>query len=90
MVVNTDSNRLTGQTAWIGRLRKQLEGLRPPRELTEKMKARIISTVTEIVGHSQPGKYRIRWHYREYAPEGVEGVWGGELVSNEVQIEIVP
>jgi hypothetical protein len=39
---------------------------------------------------SKPGKYRIRWHYLPDAPEGLEGVWTGELVSNEVQIEIVP
>ena len=36
---------------------------------------------------SKPGKYRIRWHYH---PEGVEGVWGGGLVSNEIEIEIAP
>jgi hypothetical protein len=34
-----------------------------------------------------PGKYRVRWHYQG---GGLEGSWGGKLVSNEIQFEIVP
>ena len=34
-----------------------------------------------------PGKYRLRWHY---APGVFEGCWTGQLVSNEVEIEISP
>lgn len=34
------------------------------------------------------GKYRVAWHYAP--PGGVAGCWRGMLVSNEIEIEIVP
>ena len=37
----------------------------------------------------RPGRYRIRWNYLPPRPEGVEDVWEGKLISNEIEIEIV-
>ena len=37
---------------------------------------------------STPGTYKIRWHYEILPPVDL-GCWVGELVSNEVQVEIV-
>ena len=34
-----------------------------------------------------PGKYRLIWHYRG---GGLPEAWAGDLVSNEIEIEIVP
>jgi hypothetical protein len=39
---------------------------------------------------NKPGRYRVRWNYLPDTPEGLEGVWAGELVSNTVEIEIGP
>jgi RNA polymerase sigma factor (sigma-70 family) len=58
VVVDTDETRLTGQAQQIEDLRKQLESLWPPHELTNREKARIITAVTSIVGHTlQPIKF---------------------------------
>jgi len=35
---------------------------------------------------TKPGKYKVRW---AYAPFPATGVWGGKLLSNEVQFELV-
>ena len=52
MVVDTDEKRLTEQARQIEDLRKQLESLWPPHELTRSEKGRVITAVTSIVGHT--------------------------------------
>jgi DNA-directed RNA polymerase specialized sigma24 family protein len=52
MVVDTDEPRLIGQARQVEDLRKQLEGMWPPHELTRSEKSRVISTVKSIVGHA--------------------------------------
>jgi len=52
MVVDTDAKRLTEQARPIEDLKKQLESLWPPHELTESEKVRVIAAVTSIVGHT--------------------------------------
>lgn len=51
VVVNTDEKRLTEQARQIEDLRKQLESLWPPHELTRCDKGRVITAVTSIVEH---------------------------------------
>ena len=51
MVVDTDEKRLPNQARQIEDLRKQLEGLWPPHELTVSEKRRVIIAITSIVGH---------------------------------------
>ena len=53
VVVDTDEKRLTEQARQIEDLRKQLESLWPPHELTRSDKDRVITAVTSIVGHTQ-------------------------------------
>ena len=50
MVVDTDEKRLTDRPRPIEDLRKQLESLWPPHELTESEKVRVIAAVTSIGG----------------------------------------
>ena len=52
VVVDTDEKTLTEQTRQIEALRKQLEGLWPPYELSRSDKGRVITVVTSIVGHT--------------------------------------
>jgi hypothetical protein len=52
MVVDTEETKLTKQSGPIEVLRKRLEGLWPPHELTEREEARLIAAVTSIVGHT--------------------------------------
>ena len=52
VVVDTDEKRLTEQARQIEDLRKQLESLWPPHELTRSDKGRVITAVTSIVGHT--------------------------------------
>ena len=52
VVVDTDEKRLTEQARRIEDLRKQLESLWPPHELTRSDKSRVITAVTSIVGHT--------------------------------------
>ncbi len=52
VVVDTDEKRLTEQARQIEDLRKQLESLWPPHELTRSDKDRVITAVTSIVGHT--------------------------------------
>ena len=59
VVVDTDEKRLTEQARQIEDLRKQLESLWPPHELTGSEKVRVIAAVTSIVGHTWPE--RPRW-----------------------------
>ena len=54
VVVDTDEKRLTEQARQIEDLRKQLESLWPPHELTWSDKDRVITAVTSIVGHTHP------------------------------------
>jgi len=50
-VVDTDEKRLTEQSRQIEDLRKQLESLWPPHELTRSDKDRVITAVASIVGY---------------------------------------
>ena len=50
VVVNTDERLLPGVSRQIEDLRKQLESLRPPHELTKNEKVRVIAAVTSIFG----------------------------------------
>jgi hypothetical protein len=52
MVVDTDEKKLTQQPQQIEGLRKQLESVWPPHELTQSEKARLIAGVTSIVGYN--------------------------------------
>src|SRR5271166_2065410 len=51
-VVDTDETSLTTQAGSIADLKRQLESLRPPHDLTYSDKDRIITAVTSIVGHT--------------------------------------
>jgi len=52
VVVDTDEQMLTTQAQQIGDLRKQLESLWPPHELTRSDKDQVTKAVTSIVGHT--------------------------------------
>ena len=52
VVVNTDEKLLPGQARQIEDLRKQLESLWPPHELTQNEKVRIIAAVQSILGRT--------------------------------------
>jgi predicted secreted protein len=52
MAVDADETNLTSQAGPIAALRKHLESLWPPHELTERDKARVIAAVISIVGHA--------------------------------------
>jgi hypothetical protein len=54
MIVDLDATRLTKHERAIEDLRKQLERLWPPHELTQSEKFRVIAAVTSIVGHPIP------------------------------------
>ena len=54
VVVDTDEKWLTEQARQIEDLRKRLESLWPPHELTKSEKSRVITAVTSIVGHTLP------------------------------------
>ncbi len=54
VVVDTHEKRLKEQARQIEDLRKQLESLWPPHDLTKNEKIRVIDAVTSIVGHSRP------------------------------------
>jgi len=53
VVVDTDEKKLTGQARQIEDLKKQLESLWPPHELTRSENDRVITAVTSIVGHTR-------------------------------------
>ena len=53
VVVDTDEQRLTEKARQIEGLRKQLESLWPPHELTRSNKDRVTTAVTSIVGHTR-------------------------------------
>ena len=55
VVVDTDEKGLTEQARQIEDLRKQLESLWLPHELTRSDKDRVITAVTSIVGHAPLG-----------------------------------
>jgi WD40 repeat protein len=55
MVVDTDETQRTAQAPRTKDLRKQLESLWPPHELTTSEKGRVIDAVTTIVGHTLSG-----------------------------------
>ena len=52
VVVDTDETRLTTQAGPIADLKKQLDSVRPPHELTRSEKDRVIAEVTSIVGRT--------------------------------------
>ncbi|HKM54005.1 MAG TPA: peptidylprolyl isomerase, partial [Isosphaeraceae bacterium] len=54
-VVEDTDERLTEKARQIEDLRKQLESLWPPHELTASEKGRVITAVTSIVGHTPKG-----------------------------------
>jgi predicted acylesterase/phospholipase RssA len=53
VVEDTDETRLTGQTRQIEDLKKQLERLWPPHQLTGSEKEQVIAAVISIVGHTR-------------------------------------
>jgi Patatin-like phospholipase len=57
VVVDTDEKGLTEQAEQIENLRKQLERLRPPHELTAGEKVQLIAVVTSIVGGTLQKRY---------------------------------
>ena len=59
VVVDTDETSLTAQAGPITDLKRQLEGLWPPHELTRSEKDRVIAAVTTIVGHTLQGQTRM-------------------------------
>ena len=54
VVVDTDQTRLTTQAGSIEDLKRQLDGVRPPHELTRSEKDQVVTAVTSIVGHILP------------------------------------
>ncbi|MFI5458435.1 MAG: ABC transporter permease [Isosphaerales bacterium] len=52
VVVDTDGTRLTTKAGPIADLKKQLDSLRPPHELSRSEKDRVIAAVTSIVGYT--------------------------------------
>ena len=52
VVVDTDEKTLTKKARQIEGLRKQLESLWSPHELTRRDKGRVTTAVTSIVGHT--------------------------------------
>ena len=60
VVVDTDETRLTEQARQIKDLRKQLQSLWPPYELTTSEKGRVITAVTSIVGHTRTPDKKLR------------------------------
>ena len=50
--VDTDEQRLTEKARQIEGLRKQLESLWPPHELTRSDKGRVVTAVASIVAHT--------------------------------------
>jgi exosortase len=59
-IADTDETRLLEQSRPIEDLRKQLEGLWPPHELTKNDNARVIDAVTSLVGLT-PGTILAPW-----------------------------
>jgi len=53
VVVDTDETRLTTQAGPIADLKRQLDSMRPPHELTRSEKDRVVTAVTSIVGHNR-------------------------------------
>ena len=53
VVVDTDETRLTTQAGPIADLKRQLDSVRPPHELTRSEKDRVIAKVASIVGHTR-------------------------------------
>ena len=60
MVVDTDEKALTDHATQVADLRKQLESLWPPHELTRREKLRVIGSVRSAIGHSPDAPQRIR------------------------------
>ena len=65
VVVDTDEKRLTKQARQIEDLRKQLESLWPPHELTRSEKSRVITAVTSILPPWKAGVDRVRYNLGE-------------------------
>jgi hypothetical protein len=74
--VDTDETKLTTQAKPIEALRKQLESLRPPLELTESEKTRVIAAVTSIADPTladEPAIWRLHWKAVEHAETKILG-----------------
>ena len=65
VVLDTDEKRLAEQGRQIKDLRKQLESLWPPHELTGSERGCVITTVTSIVGHTPPTRFVRVDEYRD-------------------------
>jgi hypothetical protein len=57
---DTDDTKLTDKARKLEDLRRQLESLQPPHELTKREKRRAISTAASIVGYSLPRHWIFR------------------------------
>jgi hypothetical protein len=57
---DTDDTKLTDQAKKLEDLRRQLEHLRPPHELTKRAKRRAFATAASIVGYSVPRHWIFR------------------------------
>ena len=58
VVVNSDATSLTTKSGPIADLKKQLESLRPPHELTRPEKDKVIAAVTSIVGYTREDNFQ--------------------------------
>ena len=80
LVVDTDEKKLTEQARRMVDLRKQLESLWPPYELTRSDEDEIIMAVTSIVGHTQEGHHFTHERYR-FVPGPIslalQAIWTG-------------
>ena len=70
VVVDTDETSLTTQAGPIADLKRQLESLWSPHELTSSEKDRIIAAVTSIVGHAQLTDAT----YRDFAERAIKAL----------------
>src|SRR5262249_21308330 len=53
MIVDAEEKKLREQARQIESLRKQLDSLWPPHEITESENSRLIAAVTSLVGHTR-------------------------------------
>ena len=77
VVLDTDEKRLAEQGRQIKDLRKQLESLWPPHELTGSERGCVITTVTSIVGHTPPthscvDEYRDRFYHEHLLEDALK------------------
>jgi WD40 repeat protein len=56
LMVDTHERQLTEHAAAVARLKRQVQSVRPPHELSAEERARIIAAVTAIVGRTEPSR----------------------------------